>query len=132
MRFEPEEVERVARQAQAGEGAAAMRRPWIDREIGEAESDTEEEAVDDARRQQFEERVRRAAAELARKELARRDLEQAEQKRVEQQRQAAETRAAYAEIASLLAACTERDLATLADDPEFMRIVDELLSGAES
>jgi hypothetical protein len=148
LRFDPEEVERVAQQRTGGgEGTSglARRSPWLDGELVargdlvEREPTDEHEPSDAAEPSEFDERVRRAAEQMVRRDSSRRERDENDRRRAElarlereqRERESAELLAAQSELVSLLDTCSEREIETLLDDPEFEAVMAELLE-AES
>jgi hypothetical protein len=144
LQFDVEEVERLVRQrtgAGGGTSGLARRSAWLEGELmargdlAESESTDEHEPRDDMEPSEFDERVRRAAEELARRDLIRHERDEDDRRRAEQARHEGEQRereaaaflAAQIEFALLLDTCSERELETLLDDPEFEATMDELL-----
>ena len=135
LRFSAEEVERLV-SSRDGEGQGAVtlarRSSWLDDELASRDEKTIEEVVvgeqgDNEQARDFDDRVRRAAAEMVRRESAHREHIEAERRRKQHEREVSELLVVQTEFLSLLETCSPREREVLLDDPELADILDELL-----
>lgn len=136
LRFDPDEVERAARERGGARSVNSRRSPWLNSALETPPVSGEVRLAEETSEFHDEDYEERARAVLAReqKERERAQREADEQLKAAERRvatlreeaEALELAVAQQELAHLLDSCSEREIRRLMRDPEFAALIDTL------